>query len=180
MPDSAAEDGGVTLVAFGLPAVAVHQLRAKCVLPVTPSSAVLRDLWARLHDLGQEDAAWDAWIEFFLTGIYEQAQANTQKVQAIRALYRRLQTEIIHLTKSAYAVPLLDSLFRTPIFSLPRLTLAGPRPSRPALSELLLKLKAAGIISVLEESAGRRAALYTLRELFDLCEGEGAGGPGRP
>ncbi len=60
----------------------------------------------------------DTWlkrIEFFLRAIDKQARINTQKVKDMLKLYQELKSDILEITRSQYAVPLLDRYFHMPI-----------------------------------------------------------------
>ncbi|EPR40475.1 putative Fic/DOC [Desulfovibrio sp. X2] len=127
---------------------------------------------AALRQLGVEQGAWNAWIEFFLTAISEQAGINTDKVRAIMSLYAELKERVLRLTHSQYAVPLLDRLFARPIFQAAQLATDPAMPSRPMISNLLGKLKQDGILSVLSPGSGRRGETLILSGLVNLCEGK--------
>jgi len=115
--------------------------------------------------------SWDRWIAFFLRALVEQAGANSEKAQGILDLYARLKEEILPLTHSRYAVPLLDHLFRQPIFAPGSLFDLRGMPSKPMVMGLLRKLRNAGIVSVLREARGRRSQILALTELVNLSQG---------
>ena len=71
---------------------------------------------ASLRDLNGK-RSWNAWVAFFLKAIAVQAEANAAKAHLILELYERLKTEAIRLTRSEFAVPLLDRLFAQPVFA---------------------------------------------------------------
>lgn len=114
---------------------------------------------------------WNGWVEFFLTALSEQAQANASKARQIISLYEDLKERVLDLTRSQYAVPLLDLLFETPIFRSSSLEGRPGMPSKPMIMSMLNKLKTAGILKVLRQGSGRRAQVLALAELVDLCEG---------
>lgn len=129
---------------------------------------------ARLRALGQKEGAWNAWIEFFLTALDEQARENASRAHAIMELYSKLKAKVIELTHSQFAVPLLDQIFERPIFQSTHLRFpAAPKPSRQAVANLLRTLREAGILEVVREGRGRRAQILVLAELINLCEGRG-------
>ena len=121
-----------------------------------------------LRDLGRRDDAWNRWITFFLTGIQEQAHRNSRVARSVMDLYERSKRRIIDLTRSQHAVPLLDQLFRRPIFQSTDLTFQSA--NKVTVANLLRALRDANMITVLRESAGRRAAVYSFAELINLCE----------
>ena len=113
---------------------------------------------------------WNQWIEFFLSALRAQAQANTAKAREIIELYERLKVRVIDLTHSQYAVPLLDRLFDIPIFKSSDLFNYPGLPSRPMIMSLLGTLKQNGILKPVREGSGRRAQILALAELVNLCE----------
>ena len=124
----------------------------------------------RLRRLGVVSGAWTEWVQFFLRAISEQADRNARKVQDIKALYDDLKGKCIELTRSQFAVPLLDQIFQRPAFTGSSLCFPAPRPSRPVIGNLLSALTKAGIIEVVRPGSGRRPSLYTFRQLIALCE----------
>jgi Fic family protein len=115
--------------------------------------------------------SWNRWIRFFLEAVSVQAEANASTARAIMALYDRLKREVLELTHSQYAVPLLDYLFADPVVTSSDLVGAPGMPSKQMVMTLLRKLRDAGTLKVLRESRGRRAQVLALAELINLCEG---------
>jgi len=126
----------------------------------------------RLRVLCLEPDAWNKWINFFLTALHEQAQANAAKARQIIDLYERLKGQVIELTHSQFAVPLLDHMFEQPVFQGNSFDLSKDMPTKAAILALLNKLKNAGILKVLREGSGRRPQRLALAELINLCEGK--------
>lgn len=125
----------------------------------------------RLRALGREEGAWNRWIDYFLRAVVGQAEENTRKAQAIMALYDQLKVRVLKLTRSQFAVPLLDQIFERPIFQSTHLSFTPAQPSKPAVATLLRVLREDGILHVLSEGAGRRATVYAFADLINLCEG---------
>jgi Fic family protein len=123
-----------------------------------------------LRELGKDKNAWNAWLRFFLLAVDQQAQFNTIKARAIIALYDDLKEQVLELTHSQFGVPLLDLLFSRPIFQISHLE-GKKMPSRAMITQLVLRLKRAGIISVLREGSGRRGHVFALSKLINLTEG---------
>ena len=115
--------------------------------------------------------SWNRWVSFFLKALADQARANSHKAREILDLYARLKEQVLSLTRSRYAIPLLDHLFRQPIFAPSRLSELKGMPSKPMVMGLLRKLRGAGILAVLREARGRRSQILALTELVNLCEG---------
>lgn len=125
----------------------------------------------RLRALGQSKDAWNAWIQFFLTAVEHQAKANAGKARSIINLYSRLKDEVIALTHSQFAVPLLDKIFARPVFQISQLSWKN-MPTRPMVNTLITKLKEAGILKVLRQGSGRRGQVLVLAELVNTAEGK--------
>jgi Fic family protein len=123
-----------------------------------------------LRDLGKKEDAWPRWIEFFLTAIEKQAQQNVRKAREIMSLYDRMKQQIIGLTHSQYAVPLLDQLFKHPVFRTSDLKFK-PLPTRASVASLVKKLEQSKILKVVRIGSGRRGTIYAMKELLNLCEG---------
>ena len=128
------------------------------------------DYIARLRELGQP-GSWTRWCAFFLEGVAVQAEANTAKARAIQDLYGRLKAQIIDLTHSQFAVPLLDFIFERPIFRRSDIAKLEHMPSAPMVANLIGRLTQNGILHTVREGAGRRPQILALAELINLCEG---------
>jgi Fic family protein len=126
----------------------------------------------RLRGLGRTKAGWNRWVEFFLRAMLDQAEVNQATARCIKDLYERLKVEVINLTHSQFAVPLLDALFERPIIASTELDGRAGLPSKQMIMTLLGKLKEAGILTILRESAGRRPQILSFPELLRLCEGQ--------
>lgn len=116
--------------------------------------------------------SWNDWIAFFLRALAVQAEANTDKARRILALYERLKAQTIGLTRSQYAVPLLDRLFAQPIFASSDLFRDPKMPTKPVVTQLLQRLSDAGILTQLSAARGRKPQVLALVELVNLCEGK--------
>lgn len=130
-----------------------------------------KEYYQLLRELNGPES-WNRWITFFLEAIKAQARDNTEKARGIIALYGRLKNDVLDLTRSQYAVPMLDHLFRQPILSPNKLIEEEDMPSKPMVMNLLSTLKEAGILKTLREARGRRSQILALAELVNLCEGK--------
>ena len=130
-----------------------------------------RDEYAgRLRALGRRRNAWNEWIEFFLLAVTRQAEVNTAVARQIIQLYERMKLQVIQLTNSKFAVPILDVLFERPMLTPGEFENRPGLPSKPMVMSILEKLRTAGILSVIREPSGRRAQILLFDELFNLCE----------
>ncbi len=125
-----------------------------------------------LRAIGQNPNAWNLWIRFFLNGLIQQAKTNVDKAKNIHSLYDDLKRQILALTRSRYAIPLLDRMFAQPVFDTSNLMAFSDMPSRPMLINMLTKLKKAGILKTVAESRGPRPEVFVLPSLINLCEGK--------
>ncbi len=126
---------------------------------------------SRLKMLSAHEDGWDAWIAFFLRAVDEQAQENAKTVRKILELYAKLKEQVIEITHSQYAVPLLDQMFQRPIFQSTHMLNKKGMPSKPMVMTLLTQLKDAGILKVIREGRGRRAQILGLPSLLNVTEG---------
>lgn len=131
-----------------------------------------RDVYVgTLRNLGKKPDAWEEWIAFFLEAMDSQAKANAAKAEQILALYRELKDRVLDLTRSQYAVPLLDFIFQQPIFQTTHLSGRPSLPSYTMTCNMLLRLRRAGILTTVREGRGRRPHILALASLVNLCEG---------
>ncbi len=125
----------------------------------------------RLRALSDDEPQWNEWLDFFLLAVDQQAKENASKAKAVLSLYESLKERFIEITHSQFAVPLLDSIFKHPIFQSTSLEKQRGLPSKPMIMQMLRQLKKAGLLKTLNEGAGRRAQVLALQELINLCEG---------
>ena len=131
-----------------------------------------RDLYvSHLRELGTP-GSWDKWLNFFLSALESQAEINAMTAKAILDLYERLKDEVLVITHSQYAVPLLDHLFERPIFRASSLAHAARMPSPQMVAIMLRQLREKNILKVVREGKGRRSSVLVLSELINLCEGK--------
>jgi len=131
-----------------------------------------RDLYMeRLRDLSHAEGNWTRWIEFFLQAIEVQASANTRTARDIMALYQAKKSQLLELTRSPWAIVVLDHLFQYPVFSASAFPTGKNGPSRQAATVLLAKFKGAKILKTVHPPRGRRAEVLAFPELLNLCEG---------
>ncbi|MGH9518385.1 MAG: Fic family protein, partial [Terriglobales bacterium] len=130
------------------------------------------EYYGHLRALGREPHAWLAWCRFFITAVATQADGNSRKVQHILDLYGEYKAKAIELTRSPFAVPVLDGIFEHVFFSTSQLLARPGMPTRAALLSLLKRLTNAGMLEVVEPAKGPRPLLAVCPELYALCEGK--------
>jgi hypothetical protein len=91
-------------------------------------------------------------------------------VREILGLYERMKEQIAQLTRSQYALKVLDTLFDRPIFQSGDFVERSGIP-RPTVQLFLRKLREAGILTVLREQSGRRSAILAFSDLLNCAEG---------
>jgi Fic family protein len=124
----------------------------------------------RLRGLGKPKS-WDRWIDFFLRAVVEQAKANASTARANIELYERLKTNLIELTHSRYAVPLLDRLFDQPIFQSSHLS--QYKNAKHTHSYANAEKTAQGRhLKTVGKGRERRGEMFAFVELLNLCEQE--------
>src|SRR5262249_33993833 len=116
------------------------------------------------------DGDWDGWIEFFLEAVTQQATSNALKVRGILELYELMKRRITELTRSQYAISVLDTLFDRPIFQSRDFVERSGIPKQTALP-ILRKLREDGILHALREPSGRRSAILAFPDLLNCAEG---------
>ena len=124
------------------------------------------EYYARLKAISEEKA-WDDWIEFFLRAIIEQAKANSVKAKSILDLYEKKKTRITDMTRSQYAIKILDTLFAWPIFNTTDFIKRSRIPKRSAIW-LLNILKKEGVLSVVRKGSGRSPAIMAFDKLLRI------------
>lgn len=117
---------------------------------------------------------WEDWILFFLRAIEQQSIENTAKAHNVLDLYKELKGEVLKLTRSQFAIPVLDFIFEFPIFSSSMLMRQKGMPSRQMVSNILREMKNAHLLASIQEGGGRRAEVLAFRKLLNVCEGREA------
>ena len=110
---------------------------------------------------------WTEWVLFFLKGLETQANENLAKAEQIKSLYERLKIEFREALASQWSTTALDFMFSRPVFRNNIFTArAGiPGPTAHRFSRTLVEQ---GFLRTVEESAGRRPALYSFEPLLEL------------
>jgi len=125
--------------------------------------------YARLRGISQE-GDWTAWLEFFLDAIVQQARSNTERVRGILKLYDQMKQRVAELTRSQYALQVLDVLFDRPIFQSSDFVQRSGIPQQSA-SRFLRSLRNDNVLHTLREASGRQPAVLAFRELLNCAEG---------
>ena len=124
---------------------------------------------AHLQDISRE-RRWTEWIAFFLTAIIEQAKMNTGKVQEIMRLYDSMKERVRDITHSQHSAQVVDALFDRPAFQVGQFS-ARTNINIQTAHVLVRQLHEEGILTVIRQSSGRRAAIYAFPWLVNIAEG---------
>ena len=110
---------------------------------------------------------WESWCIFFLTAIEKQAIKNLEIAEKIKSLYEEMKPIFSDSLSSKWSVNALDYIFTYPIFRNNRFTSRSgiPGPTAARFSRILLYKE---LLRTLEESSGRRPALYAFEPLLKL------------
>jgi hypothetical protein len=108
-----------------------------------------------------------------LEALTAQAKENHQKATAILKLYETEKNRIIELTRSKYAINVVDFLFQKPIFRGSAFTSEAGIPKTTA-KRILNELRDNGLFRVLKEAEGSAPAVLAFRELLNIAEGREA------
>lgn len=110
---------------------------------------------------------WETWCIFFFNAIEKQAIRNLEIAESIKNLYEEMKHVFSDTLSSKWSVNALDYIFTNPIFRNNRFTSKSgiPAPTAARFTRMLLDK---GLLSTLEESSGRRPALYAFEPLLKL------------
>ena len=114
---------------------------------------------------------WNAWVLFFLEAVSAQARQNTMKVRKIMALYEDMKKRITKITRSQYAINILDALFDYPIFSTSDFLRKTGIPKQTAMP-LVQKIRDAHILKSIREASGTVPAILAFSDLLNIAEGK--------
>lgn len=114
-----------------------------------------------------ENNDWEAWCIFFLNAIEKQAIRNLEIAESIKNLYEEMKHVFSDTLSSKWSVNALDYIFTNPIFRNNRFTSKSgiPGPTAARFTRMLLDKE---LLRTIEESSGRRPALYAFEPLLKL------------
>jgi Fic family protein len=113
---------------------------------------------------------WTGWCVFFLTALTEQAKENHGKAAAVLGLYEKEKARIMALTRSQYAIRVLDFLFNRPIFAASTFAAETGIPGTTA-KRMLKALYDDGLLKELRAAEGRKPAVMAFGALLNIAEG---------
>ena len=123
------------------------------------------------------DDDWTGWCRFFLHAVRIQAEDNLARAQAILDLHGEMKSRVPDVTRTLYAVEVLDWMFERPIFS--SVQLAGETAlSPPTARRILQRLCDAEILREAIPARGRRPGIFVFPSLMRVAEGGEPTNPG--
>ena len=117
-----------------------------------------------------KDDGWTQWCQFFLAAVRTQAEENLAKTRGILALYEDMKGKVASVTRSQYAIYVLDWIFEYPIFNSSNFAAHGDVPERTA-RRLLNALRDHDVLRVARAGNGRRGSLLVFPSLLNVAEG---------
>ncbi|MCH7745701.1 MAG: Fic family protein, partial [Chloroflexi bacterium] len=109
---------------------------------------------------------WEAWLTYFLKGVFDQAQDALRRVRQLRGLQDEYRRKLQESRESANTLLLVESLFASPVITIPRaaqilgVTSAGAR----LIIQRLLE------IGIIDEVEDRRPRLFIATELLEVIQ----------
>lgn len=108
----------------------------------------------------REQGAWEAWLEFFLTGIIEASEQATETARKILHLFASDRAKLeIRGRAAASAILLLQWMQRHPIFNIPMAT-RELGLSHPTISKAVTLLRDEGILRQIDQKRRDRYFVY--------------------
>jgi Fic family protein len=108
----------------------------------------------------REQGAWEAWLEFFLTGIIEASEQATETARKILHLFASDRARLESRGRAAAsAILLLQWMQRHPVFNIPTATQALGL-SHPTISKAVTLLRDEGILRQIDQKRRDRYFVY--------------------
>ena len=126
-----------------------------------------RDLYYERLKAISRDGDWNGWIGFFLSAVAEQAALNIEKARKVNALYRRMIIIAVEATHSQFTHSAIDCIFDRPVFLSSEFVQRSGIPKSSA-ARIISILKNMGCLTVSREGSGRKATIYSFKELLEI------------
>jgi len=126
-----------------------------------------KDLYIDTMREVSENESWEKWCRFFLEAVKEQAVRNLEIAENIRTLYAQMKVRFSEVLASKWSVNALDFVFTNPVFRNNRFTQRSGIPAASA-ARFARALLENDLLVTVEESSGRRPALYSFEPLLEL------------
>jgi Fic family protein len=113
------------------------------------------------------DHEWEGWIIFFLDAIRIQAKRNNEKATQVVELYKEMRNQIVELTKSPYAMKVMDALFTAPVMKTADfIKSSGLEPQ--SAHRMISKLKREKILHTIQKHSGRTSEILAFERLYQI------------
>ncbi len=126
-----------------------------------------KDLYIDTMRNVSENGDWERWCVFFLEAVERQAIRNLNIAEEISTLYEEMKTTFSDVLSSKWSVNALDFVFTNPVFRNNKFTMKSGIPIASA-ARFTRELLNHDLIFTIEESSGRRPALYSFEPLMKL------------
>ena len=118
-----------------------------------------------------KDDNWTGWCCYFLKAIQSQAEENSKKASDTLSLYENMKPKISEVTRSRYAIQVLDWVFRSPIFN-SKDFMENTGIPKPTALRILDRLNNGEVLGTLREGSGRQPTLYIFPDVLNVVEGK--------
>lgn len=122
----------------------------------------------RLLNEVTREQAWEAWVEFMLSGVEETCIWTTDKIKAIRELMRHTSQYVQDQLPKIYSWELVEALFKQPYCRINNLVAAGIAKRQTAS----VYLKQLCDLGILKEVKSGRETLFVHPKYMELLTGE--------
>ena len=112
---------------------------------------------------------WEEWIKFFLRGVVGQSQDAIKNSQDILNLLEVYKKRIHKKRPSAYALKLLDEIFKNPYISIPHVARELKTSYHTAKAAVKKLIEAKILFEITDKLSGK---VYCAKELLNLLEGK--------
>lgn len=112
---------------------------------------------------------WTGWCTFFLGAVEDQANENRTKVQRVFKLHNNLINSIHKVINSKDAIPVVNALFASPVFTLNSISDAA-EIDKASVRRIISAFLKSEIVKILKESSGRAPTIYYFPALMAITE----------
>jgi Fic family protein len=160
------EDGNGRIGRLLIPVLLCH--KSKLTSPILYLSGYFEryreDYIKSLHKV-DENQSYEEWISFFLKAITSQAGETQVLIDRIYELYDELR-EVYKRAKSPYIIPVIELMFRSPVFTIPSL-MQVTKATRLTCTTLISQLIKDNYVVSLKSRSGR-LKLFAFHKLLKV------------
>ena len=115
-----------------------------------------------------QEGDWEAWLDFFLRGVSEQARESIMRMERLQEVRNQYQAIVEHSRNPARMSGMVDFLFSRPIVSVKQVSESLAVPKKTA-KDYLDKLQRAGVVREITGYARNR--LFQADEILNALQG---------